>query len=94
MQEKGCRIVCDRCGKTGFFPPIKDSMDSCYDLYDYRGTENWHNAVISNRKYDLCPVCSGQYYRMLDDFAKPLKSIAENFYQEEINGISERKSDL
>ena len=77
MQEKGCRIVCDRCGKTGFFLPIKDSMDRCYNLFDYRGTQGWDTIVISNRKYDLCPVCNGQYMRMVIDFAKPLNDFAE-----------------
>lgn len=75
MQEKGCRIVCDRCGKEEFFLPIKESMDRCYDLFDYRETENWNSVVISNKTYDLCPACNGQYHRMLDDFAKPLNSI-------------------
>ena len=77
MQEKGFRTVCDRCGKTEFFLPIKDSMDRCYNLLDYRGTENWNTVVISSKKYDLCPVCEGQYRRMLEDFAKPLNSFTE-----------------
>ena len=77
MQEKGCRIVCDRCGKTEFFLPIKDSMDRCYNLLDYRGTENWNTVVISSKKYDLCPACNGQYMRMVIDFAKPLNDFTE-----------------
>ena len=77
MQEKGCRIVCDRCGKAELFLPIKDSMDRCYNIFDYRGTTAWGTVVISSRKYDLCPDCKEQYYRMLDDFAKPLNDFAE-----------------
>ena len=97
MREEGRRIICDRCGKTEFFcktgTRLVDTASGYKTRTDYESSEKWGQEKIDEKFYDFCPACSGQYHRMLDDFVKPINSIAYDFYKEEINGISERKSE-
>ena len=74
MQERGLRIICDRCGATGFFKLLKD-----HELYggfsrwsEFEPHEEWGRESFDNRNTycDLCPDCMEQYERMRQDFSK------------------------
>lgn len=81
MQEKGMRIICDRCGKTEFFKALKErELDGGYSRYtEFESHKEWGRESFSRNGgyYDLCPDCEKQYERIRQDFAKSCKEFIE-----------------